>query len=53
MSAKCLLILPIEMIFILEGFANDQIGGGMARWRMSSMRKTMLTLSGAPGDCID
>ena len=25
MSAKCLLILSIEMIFIFDGFANDQI----------------------------
>ena len=24
-SAKCLLILSVEMIFILDGFANDQI----------------------------
>ena len=25
MSAKCLLILSVEMIFILDGFADDQI----------------------------
>ena len=41
-----------EMIFIFDGFADGQINK-LAKMAVSCMRQITLTLSEAPGDCID
>ena len=50
MSAKCLLILSVKMIFNFYVSANDRID--KLAWRVLCMRQITLTLSEAPGNCI-